>query len=261
MKFPKLLLFVCTLFSVQFVLAQTILTGKITDVKTSAAIPNASVIIKGTNEGTSTDNSGFYRITIPNDATTLVVSSLGYTLKEVSASGPVFNIALDPSTTKNLDEIVVVGFGTKIKKDLTGNIARVKGSDVQNIPVANFTQALQGRAAGVYVQSQSGRVGEGVEVVIRGTGSISASNVPLYVVDGMPLSNSSVSGNPLADINFNDIETFDILKDASAAAIYGSRAANGVVLITTRKGRAGKTVFNVNTQYGYNSPTHLRGVL
>jgi TonB-dependent starch-binding outer membrane protein SusC len=261
MRKSIVLLFSLSLFCGQWLLAQTNVSGRITDAKSGAAIPNASVIVKGTPAGTATDNNGNYRITVPPNASTFVISSLGYLLKEVSISGPVTNITLEASGTKNLDEIVVVGFGTKIKKDLTGNIARVKGSDVQNMPVANLNQALQGRAAGVFVESNNGKVGEGVKILIRGSGSISASNSPLYVIDGIPISINAGSGNPIADINFNDIESFDILKDASAAAIYGSRAANGVVLITTKKGRSGKTAFQVNTQYGINKPTNKRGFL
>lgn len=261
MRKSIVLLFSLFLFSAQWLLAQTNVSGRITDAKSGAAIPNVSVLIKGTPTGTTTDNNGNYRITVPPNSSVMVISSLGYLLKEVSISGPVTNITLEASGTKNLEEIVVVGFGTKIKKDLTGNIARVKGSDVQNMPVANLNQALQGRAAGVFVESNNGKVGEGVKILIRGSGSISASNSPLYVIDGVPISINAGSGNPIADINFNDIESFDILKDASAAAIYGSRAANGVVLITTKKGRSGKTSFQVNTQYGINKPTNKRGFL
>jgi TonB-dependent starch-binding outer membrane protein SusC len=253
-----LVLVLCTC---SVVLAQTTITGKVTDSKSGDAVANASIQVKGTSIGTTTDAAGSYRLTLPQDAALLQVSSVGYTSKEVSVAGPVVNVLLVSSGTKNLDEIVVVGYGTKIKKDLTGNIAKVKGSDVQNMPVSNFNQALQGRAAGVFVEANNGKVGEGVKILIRGSGSISASNSPLYVIDGIPISTSTGSGNALADINFNDVESFDILKDASAAAIYGSRAANGVVLITTKKGRMGKTSFQVNTQYGFNKPTHLRGFL
>ncbi|HEU0111191.1 MAG TPA: TonB-dependent receptor, partial [Flavisolibacter sp.] len=168
--------------------------------------------------------------------------------------------ALQPGDNA-MTEIVVVGYGTKIKKDLTGNIASVKGSDVANTPVPNFNQALQGRAAGVFVEANNGKVGEGVKVRIRGAGSISASNDPLYVIDGVPINTGGLSGNALADINFNDIESFDILKDASAAAIYGSRAAGGVVLITTKKGKSGRTALTVNGQYGSNKPTGHRKFL
>lgn len=247
------------LFPGTFLWAQTNVLGKITDSETGDPLSNVSVIVKGTSAGASTASDGSYNLEVPQNGTVLVVSSVGYVAKEVTMSGVVNNITLEPSGTINLDEIVVVGFGTQLKRDLTGNIAKVKGSDVQNMPVTNLNQALQGRAAGVFVEANSGKLGEGVKVLIRGSGSISASNSPLYVIDGLPISANSYSGSPISDINFNDIESFDILKDASAAAIYGARAANGVVLITTKKGKSGKTVFQVNTQYGTNKPTHLRG--
>lgn len=241
------------------VLAQMTVKGTITDAKSGKAVSNASISIQSSNLGTSSDADGNFSLDVPANAK-LLFSAVGYKSQELGAA-PVMKILLAPSDAAKLDEIVVVGFGTKIKKDLTGNIAKIKGSDVQQMPVVNLDQAIQGRAAGVFVESQSGKVGEGIKVLIRGSSSISASNSPLYVVDGVPISTSSYSGNALADINFNDIESFDILKDASAAAIYGSRAANGVVLITTKKGKAGKTNFAANFQYGSNKPTGYRGFL
>lgn len=261
MKQPIRLCLLFLLLSFGYAKAQTKLSGSITDSKTGKPVPAATIIIKGTSIGTSSAEDGSFKMDVPAGKTQLNISCLGYNAKEASISGSNLNVSLDPSTTKNLDEVVMVGYGSKIKKDLTGNIAKVKGSDVQNMPVTNLNQALQGRAAGVFVETNNGKVGEGVKVLIRGSGSISASNSPLYVVDGVPISNNAYSGNPISDINFNDVESFDILKDASAAAIYGSRAANGVVLITTKKGRSGKTNFQVNTQFGMNNPTHLRGFL
>lgn len=261
MKKTTLLIIVLFLFSGAYLQAQTNVSGKITDAETGSPLSNASVLVKGTAVGVATNSDGSYNLKVPANGKVLVVSSLGYSSKEVTINGPVINISLEPGGTTNLDEIVVVGFGTTIKRDLTGNIAKVKGSEVQNMPVTNLNQALQGRAAGVFVEANSGKLGEGVKVLIRGSGSISASNSPLYVIDGLPISTNSYSGSPIADINFNDIESFDILKDASAAAIYGSRAANGVVLITTKKGKSGKTSFQVNAQTGINEPTHLRGFL
>lgn len=258
-KMHTVLVLALLLFS-NVILAQNLITGKVTDSKTGDPVPNATVQVKGSSSGTFTDANGMYKLSVPANAV-LEISSLGYTKQEAGVNGNLLNIQLVASGTKSLEEVVVVGYGTKIKKDLTGNIAKVKGSDVQNMPVANFNQALQGRAAGVFVESNNGKVGEGVKILIRGSSSISASNSPLYVIDGVPISTNTGSGNALADINFNDIESFDILKDASAAAIYGSRAANGVVLITTKKGKIGRTNFQVNSQYGFNKPTHLRGFL
>lgn len=261
MRKTAALLLAVTLCSVQFLWAQTkTVIGKVTDAS-GAPLANASITVKGSRSGTASGADGAFSLSVPDNAKVLVVSAVGFEAQEVTITGSLLSISLKEGDSRNMDEVIVVGYGTKIKKDLTGNIARVKGSEIANTPVANFTQALQGRAAGVFVESQNGKVGEGIKVRIRGAGSISASNSPLYVVDGVPINSDPNSGNSLADINFNDIETFDILKDASAAAIYGSRAANGVVLITTKKGRAGKTQLNVNMQYGTNKPTGYRGFL
>ncbi len=250
------------LLSVQMVWAQNkTVIGKVTDSKDGSPIPGASVTVKGSRSGTTTGSDGTFTLSVPEKTKALIISALGFEAQEAAISGSSVEVSLKAGATQSLDEVIVVGYGTKIKKDLTGNIARVKGTEIANTPVANFTQALQGRAAGVFVESQSGKVGEGIKVRIRGGGSINATSDPLYVVDGIPINGDPNSGNGLSDINFNDIETFDILKDASAASIYGSRAANGVVLITTKKGKAGKTSLNVNFQYGSNKPTGYRGFL
>ena len=162
-----------------------------------------------------------------------------------------------------LSEVVVVGYGSQIKEDLTGNIANVSGEDIQNVAVPSFEQAIQGRTAGVQITSQNGKVGGGINIRVRGSSSITASNEPLYVIDGVPMTseNQSVTAaatNPLSDLNFNDIESIDILKDASASAIYGSRGSNGVVLITTKSGKAGKTRLNFDSQFGFSEPTNKR---
>ncbi len=261
MRKSKLLLIAILLLCTSVAWTQVNVSGKIKDAKTGAPLPNVTIAVKGTTLGTFSNADGFFKLEVPKNGSVLVISSLGFITQELTVTGSTANIELQASSTKNLDEIVVVGYGTKIKKDITGNIARVKGADVQNMPVTNLNQAIQGRAAGVFVESNNGKVGEGVKILIRGSGSISAANSPLYVIDGVPISTSAGSGNPIADINFNDVESFDILKDASAAAIYGSRAANGVILITTKKGRSGKTVFQVNSQYGMNDATHKRGFL
>lgn len=248
------------MFAWHVTLAQTKeVAGKVTDSKDGAGLAGVTVSAKGFNNSTTTSSDGTFRLTVPSATTTLVFSYVGYGEIERAVSD-LMNVNLD-ATERALTEVIVVGYGTKIKRDLTGNIARVKGEEVKDVPVPNFTQALQGRAAGVFVESQNGKVGEGIKVRIRGAGSISASNEPLYVVDGIPINTGVLSGNALADINFNDIESFDILKDASAAAIYGSRAANGVVLITTKRGKAGKSKVTVGLQYGSSKPTGYRGFL
>ena len=161
---------------------------------------------------------------------------------------------------RNLSEVIVTGFGSQIKRDVTGNIAKVRTSEIQDMPVATFDQAIQGKAAGVQVNAGSGKLGQGIQIRVRGQSSVSASNQPLYVIDGIPVTtdNLALSGgatNPLSDINPQDIESIEILKDASAAAIYGSRAANGVVLITTKRGKAGRTNVTFGAQYGASTPS------
>lgn len=256
------------------VVAQNIqVSGKVTSFEDGSVLAGSTVQEKGTTNGAQTDADGKYTLKVASNNSVLVFSFVGMVAKEVPVGNQsIIDVQLI-SDSRNLSEVVVTGFGSQIKRDLTGNIVSIKGSEIQNTPVPNFNQALQGRAAGVFVEANNGKVGEGVKVRIRGTGSISASNDPLYVIDGIPVNATAQGGtttsgnspapssNPLADINFNDIESFEILKDASAAAIYGSRAANGVVLITTKKGKSGKTSLNANFQYGFNKPTHLRKFL
>lgn len=260
MRTPRILWVMALMLFAQMAWSQTkTVTGKVTDEK-NFPVPGATISAGGRVVGV-TDNDGSFTIQVPQNTNSLEISSVGFAKKVVDVGNGALSVRLAPGTNQSLDEVVVVGYGTKLKRDLTGNIARVKGAEVANTPVPNFNQALQGRAAGVFVEANNGKVGEGVKVRIRGAGSISAANDPLYVVDGVPINTGALSGNALADINFNDVESFEILKDASAAAIYGSRAANGVVLITTKKGKAGKTNLTVNMQYGVNKPTHLRGFL
>lgn len=262
-----LLLFISSLASLSMVWAQDRqISGRVTAAEDGTAVPGVNVVVKGTTNGTVTDSDGSYKLNVSPSGQVLIFSFIGFQTQEVEiGSRTVIDLSMN-ADIQQLNEVVVVGYGTQIKQDLTGNIASLKGEEVKNIPVPNFTQALQGRAAGVFVESQSGRVGEGIKVRIRGSGSLTASNEPLYVVDGIPISTSSLAssqngatvsnGSALSSINFNDIESFEILKDASAAAIYGSRASNGVVLITTKRGKSGKTTFNANIQYGMNSPTN-----
>lgn len=261
MKKMFTVVFIC--FGIAFsTYSQTNITGKVTSAEDAEPLPGVSVIVKGTTQGTVTDIEGNYSLSAPQDAT-LVFSFVGMTSEEVAVNGQsTINVQMTPDI-KQLSEVVVVGYGTQIKSDLTGNIAQINGEALENIPVPSFEQAMQGRSAGVLVSSQNGKVGQGINIRIRGGSSITAGNEPLYVIDGIPVttdnqSRTSAATNPLADINFNDIESIDILKDASAAAIYGSRAANGVVLITTKQGKQGKTQFNANFQYGISKPTGHR---
>jgi TonB-linked SusC/RagA family outer membrane protein len=237
-----------------------VISGRVTSADDDSGLPGVSVSVKGRTQGTLTDATGNYRLSIDDDAT-LVFSFIGFTsVEEAVSNRSVINVQLK-TDVRNLNEVVVTGYGQQIKRDLTGNIAKVKSTDIQDQPVTTFDQALQGKAAGVQINSGSGKLGQGIQVRVRGQSSVSASNQPLYVVDGTPvttdnLSFNSASTNPLSDINPQDIESVDILKDASAGAIYGARAANGVVLITTKRGKAGRTNITFGAQYGSSKPTH-----
>ncbi|MBV6425900.1 MAG: TonB-dependent receptor SusC [Haliscomenobacter sp.] len=245
--------------------AQRIITGTVTD-EGGEPLIGASVFAKGTTLGTVTDIDGTYSLQVSAEVTTLVFSYTGYASKEVGlGASNVVDVALEESVTQ-LSEIVVVGYGTQIKSTLTGNIAKLGGDKIENLPVPSVEQALQGRTSGVFVEAVNGKPGGAVRVRIRGASSITASNQPLYVIDGIPVTtesqnNSGAALNPLADLNFNDVESIEILKDASAGAIYGSRAANGVVLITTKKGKQGKTRVEANFQTGFSRPTGKREFL
>ncbi|MEY3542156.1 MAG: hypothetical protein RLZZ204_968, partial [Bacteroidota bacterium] len=226
------------------VLAQTSeVRGKVAD-ESGQPIAGASVVIKGQSTGVTSDATGVF--VLPNAlGKQIVVTAVGYDALQLNASNNI-QITLK-ADSRLMSEVVVTGFGgATIKRELTGNIARVKSKEIEFLPTPTVDQALQGRAAGVFVNAQSGKLGQAVTVRVRGNSSISANSQPLYVLDGVPITSQSQSSyggamNPLADLNQNDIESIEVLKDASAGAIYGSRAANGVVLITTKKGKAGRT--------------------
>lgn len=229
-------------------------------------LPGVNVLLKGSTNGTVTDAEGSFVLSVPSSGGTLVVSFIGYVTQEVEV-GPRSTVQIQlQADVKQLSEVVVVGYGSQLKQDLTGNIARIKGDELTNLPIPSFDQAIQGRAAGVFVEAGNGKLGQGIKVRVRGSSSVSADNQPLYVIDGIPVtqqsqSSTSAATNPLVDINPGDIESIEVLKDASASAIYGSRAANGVVLITTKRGRSGKTAFNVGYMTGFSEPTNKRGFL
>ncbi|WP_258097862.1 SusC/RagA family TonB-linked outer membrane protein [Marinoscillum pacificum] len=257
-----LLMSMAVLFTSFAALAQRVVTGTISD-EAGSTLPGVNVLVKGSTNGTTTDLDGNFRLSVPENGGTLVFRFIGFESQEVEIGAQsVINVTLSEDVTE-LSEVVVVGYGTQIKQDLTGNVAQVSGEDIENIPVPSFEQAIQGRTAGVQITSQNGKVGGGINIRVRGASSISASNEPLYVVDGIPITTdnqslTSAATNPLSDINFNDIASIEILKDASSAAIYGSRGSNGVVLITTKQGKAGKTQFNFNAQFGFSKPTRKR---
>jgi TonB-dependent starch-binding outer membrane protein SusC len=255
-----LLLFALTLLSTSIVLAQTI-TGTVTDALTNEVLVGASIQIKGSNRGTTTDLEGKYKINI-SQGDVLVVRYTGYTPYEVAApASNTLDIALE-STASTLEDVVVVGYGVQKKSQITGAIASISNKDFKDQPVSNLAQSIQGRVTGLNAMSPSGTPGGGLLVSVRG------NNAPLYVVDGIPLLAESQSAlstsfdlqgasvgsgqtlSSISDINPNDIERIEVLKDASAAAIYGARAANGVILITTKRGQAGKSEVNFNAYTG-----------
>lgn len=223
--------------------AQTI-TGKVTSADENKALSGVSVMVKGTGSGTTSDANGMYNLSVPNGNAILVFSIMGYNAKEVTVGGQgTIDVALTPDS-RQMNQIVVVGYGTVRKSDLTGSLASVKARELNAFPAANVLQALSGRAPGVQVIQNTGSPGGAVSIRIRGTNSVQGSNEPLYVVDGFPMSGS----NPTI-LNNTDIESIEVLKDASATAIYGSRGANGVVLITTRQGKAGKVQVDYEGSY------------
>ncbi|MEX0981526.1 MAG: TonB-dependent receptor [Bacteroidales bacterium] len=222
-----------------------VITGKVTD-QNGTELIGVNIIVKGTSTGTITSFTGDFSLTIPGDINdpVLVISYIGYTTREIRVGeNRVFDIQLEEDA-ELLEEVVVTGYGTQRKVDVTGAVSSVETGDMNTIPLASVDQALQGRAAGVNITQNTGAPGEGVSVRIRGVGSINSSNSPLYIVDGVPTTDA------LDNLSVSDIESVSVLKDAASAAIYGSRANNGVVLITTKKGKSGKSTINFNTQLG-----------
>ena len=217
-------------------------TGKVTDDK-GEPLPGVNILIKGSARGTITDMEGNYRINIPGEAVTLVFSFVGYQSQEVNVAGRTSIDIVLREDMQNLEEVVIVGYGTQTRRDLAGSQASVSSKDFEGHPVYNFAQILQGRTAGVVVSNTSGSPGQTPKIRIRGANSISSNNDPLYVVDGFV--------SDFNNVNVNDIQSIDILKDASATAIYGSRGANGVVLITTKSGQSGETRVTVASNVGF----------
>ncbi len=241
-KMKKYLFVLVTLFSMSLQAQQITLTGKVISATDNEPLTGATVIIKGTTHGIITGLEGDYILTnIPPDAT-LIVSNIGFKSREIAINGRTNINVLLQENIELLDEVVVIGYGVVKKSDLTSSISTVKGEELRKMTSGNAMYALQGKANGIQISSGGGP-GNVPRVIIRGVSSINGS-APLYVVDGMP-----VTGN-INFLNQEDIESIEILKDASAAAIYGTRGSNGVVLVTTKKGRTGKTQFQVNTSIG-----------
>ena len=247
-------------------------------------IAGVNVIEKGTTNGVITDVEGRYVLNLTTENPVIAFSFIGYVSQELSVGNKTVVDIVLKEDVKALEEVVVVGYGTQKKKDLTGAIASVNSEDLGKMPALSFDQSLQGKVAGVQISQTNGAPGGNINIMVRGISSITGSNSPLYVVDGFPIgtggggsnlsnfSNSSYSSsgmanattekiNPLSTINPSDIESIEILKDASATAIYGSRGANGVVLITTKKGKTGKTSINVNASFGVQQVAHKLDLL
>lgn len=258
----KIFMGLMLLFSIQFIVAQTKVSGTVTD-ESGQALVGVNVVIKGTSQGTITNVDGKYSITASADAQ-LVFNYVGYE-ENVQRVGnrTVINVTMKESA-KSLEEVVVVGYGQIRKKDLTGSVASFGADKLKDRPYGNALQSLSGQVSGVQITQSQGAPGLAPSIKVRGASSINAGTTPLYVIDGIPLedntirtgdgssssSNMEFNRNPLNNINPNDIESIEVLKDASSAAIYGSRGANGVVIITTKQGKAGKTKVDVSYEYG-----------
>ncbi|MGC1389488.1 MAG: TonB-dependent receptor [Bacteroidales bacterium] len=241
---------------------QKSVSGTVKGEEDNLPITGATVLIKGTSTGVITGPDGKYQISAPLGAT-LEFRFVGKRIKEVVVGASnVYDVDLEYDLV-GVNEIVVVGYGTQIKSKVTGSISKVDGDVLRNIPVPTVEQALQGKTAGVFIESVNGKSTGTTNMRIRGSSSITATNQPLFVVDGIPITTEALnqSGaviNPLTSINFNDVESIDILKDAASSAIYGSRGANGVVIITTKKGISGATKLNFTIQSGYNEASNKR---
>ncbi len=234
-------------------------SGTVSD--SNGPLPGASILVKGTTNGVQTDMDGKFTIKSIGSNAILIFSYIGLKTQEVSVAGKsTINLILKVDSAE-LKEVVVIGFGKQSKRKITDNIASISSDQINQIPVANMQNALVGKAAGVQITQINGKVEGGVKVRIRGISSISSSQEPLYVIDGLPLINDNESTgaapiNPLISLNPNDIESIQILKDASSAAIYGARGTNGVILITTKQGKSGKTKISLNTSSGWSEATN-----
>ncbi len=221
--------------------------GTVTDAGTGEPLPGVNVVVEGTTTGVITDVQGNYKIEVPNQNSVLIFSFIGYLTEKLSPTGQAtLNVSLSPDI-RNLDEVVVIGYGSVKKKDLTGSVASLKNDEIRSVPVPNLAQAMQGKLSGVSIISQDGRPDASVSIRIRGGGSISQSNDPLILLDGIPVSS-------LSDVPSDQVESIDVLKDASSTAIYGSRGANGVILVTTKGAKEGRATVTYNSYVKFNTP-------
>lgn len=228
------------------------INGKVIDVN-GIGIPGATVIVEGTPTGTATDMDGNFTLDVPEGAV-LLVSFIGYQSKQVIAGSQNLITITLLEDMSSLDEVIVVGYGTQEKRNVTGAISSLDEKSIREIPVSSAVEAMQGQVAGVDVVSSGGRPGQNPQILIRGRRSISASNDPLYVIDGIPQTSAT---SAIFDINPQDITSMEVLKDASATAIYGSRGANGVIIITTKRGSTGKTIVSYDGYYGVSNVTNM----
>ena len=237
--------------------AAIIVKGRIKDALTNESLTGCTVVIKGSQRGTTTDANGDYSISVPGENAVLVFGFIGYEKQEVVVGNrTILNVELK-SAASELSQVVVIGYGSAAKKDMTGAVKSLKSTEFNKGIINSPEQLLQGKVSGVNVTSASGEPGSTQSITIRGPGGVRTGSTPLFVLDGLALDNSSTGGvtNPLNFLNPQDIESIDVLKDASATAIYGSRGANGVVLITTKKGKSGVSTLNYSTSYGISTLT------
>jgi TonB-linked SusC/RagA family outer membrane protein len=230
--------------------------GKVSD-ESGNPLPNVSIILKGASKGSTSNADGTYSLTVPDNAKAIVLSSVGMVAREIQlGSSSVIDVVLS-SQKGNLSEVVIVAYGAQKKKEITGVIATVKAPDIENKPFSSVDKILQGQIAGLQSVASTGSPGANQTILIRGMGSITASNAPLWVIDGIIVNSGEGhrlgnTSNLLSTLNPNDIESVSVLKDAAAGSLYGSRAANGVIIVTTKKGRSGKTRFRFDTEVGQN---------
>ncbi len=255
MRKVKFFLAVLSLFAVSFAAAQNItVKGTVSDASDNAPLIGAGVQVKGSAEGTVTDLDGNYQISCPSNAT-LVFTYLNYATQEIAVNGKaVVNVAMQQDALR-LDDVLVVAYGTVKREAKTGSVTTVTGDAISEAPVSSVDKMLAGKMAGVQITSSTGQPGASSDIRVRGTSSINAGNNPLWVVDGIPVMSGNQTyftntGNAIATINPNDIESITVLKDAAAASVYGSRAANGVILVTTKSGKQGKAKFSARAKFG-----------
>lgn len=241
------LLFFLSVVCVTAIAQTKTVTGTVRD-QSGAPLAGATVTGKGTTIATATEPNGTFRLAVPEATKTIVISFTGMETQEVTLDGKPIDVRLALANGNNLNEVVVIGYGTVKRRDLTGSVASVTGKQLAEVPVANAAQALQGKLPGVNVTAQDGRPDATISIRVRGGGSISQTNDPLYIVDGFPVGS-------ITDIPAAQIESIDVLKDASATAIYGSRGANGVIIITTKSGKSGKLTINYDGYAQFNEPT------